>query len=496
MKNTTSNTYSDDTIISKPTLHQAIEEFSPYLRFCYALNAPESKRQYPKRFKVFLDYLGLDIGNSSIEERINKFYYDYIIKKGNKWLETELCKFFMLQNERAERNEISTQTIPNYYKPIKLFCDMNGISITWKLITKGIKKGQRHSDDRPPSLEEIKKLLEYPDRRIKPIVLVMISSGIRVSSWMYLKWKDFTPIERNDEIVAAKINVFNTKTKKYYYTFCTSEAYNAVKEWMDFRASFGEKITGESDVLRDLWQIKGQRYANYVGLAKHPQKFGYHGIRMLINDAWKIQGVRDELTEGKRRHEFKSLHGFRKFFETECQKVMKSLYVSFLMSHDTGIVQHYHKPKLDELIDNYLLAVDLLTISETNKLSKKITELQHQDDYQKYIIDKKIKEKDEEIVKLRQAMRTAFDMITNQKDNIKELNDRFKSVTSSLFETKMFAIKLEEVDQKKQEMYAKKGFVTKEDEEAIKNSIVEDVKQNDPDLWHMLFEKQPQQPQQ
>ncbi len=74
----------------------------------------------------------------------------------------------------------------------------------------------------------------------------MISSGIRVSSLVYLRWKDFTPIERSGKIVAAKINAFNAKTKKYYYTFCTVEAYYAVKEWMDFRASFGERITGES----------------------------------------------------------------------------------------------------------------------------------------------------------------------------------------------------------------------------------------------------------
>jgi hypothetical protein len=165
------------------------------------------------------------------------------------------------------------------------------------------------------------------------------------------------------------------RQKKYYYTFCTAEAYNAVKEWMDFRASFGENITGESDVLRDLWQIKSQRYANYLGLAKHPKKFGYHGIRMLINDAWKIQGIREELKEGKRRYEFKSLHGFRKFFESECQKVMKSINVSYLMSHDIGIVQHYYKPTLDELLDNYLLAIHLLSIDESNKLSKQVQEL-------------------------------------------------------------------------------------------------------------------------
>ena len=73
----------NDSLISKTNISSTttIEKYSPYLWFSYALNAPESKRQYPKRFKVFLDYLELDSGNSSIEERINKFYYDYIIKK-------------------------------------------------------------------------------------------------------------------------------------------------------------------------------------------------------------------------------------------------------------------------------------------------------------------------------------------------------------------------------------------------------------------------------
>ena len=53
----------NDSLISKTNLVSTttIEEYSPYLRFSYALNAPESKRQYPKRFKVFLDYLDLDI---------------------------------------------------------------------------------------------------------------------------------------------------------------------------------------------------------------------------------------------------------------------------------------------------------------------------------------------------------------------------------------------------------------------------------------------------
>jgi integrase len=347
-------------------------DFSPYLKFMYALNAPESRRQYPRRLQVFLDFLRIDC--LTVEEKSNKLD-DLITVNGRDWLENQLIKFFTIQNQRAERNEISTETIRNYYKPIKLFCDMNGILINWKLISKGIKKGNRHSDDRPPTVEEIKKLLDYPDRRIKPIVLIMLSSGIRVSSWDYLKWKDISEIKKDTITVAAKVNVFNTKTKKYYFTFITVEAYNALKEWMDFRASFGEQISAESWIMRDLWQIKSQRFGNYFGLAKNPRQLSSAGIRMLINDAWKIQGVRASRLEGKKRYEFKSLHGFRKFFQTECQKVMKSINVSYLMSHDTGIVQHYYRPTEYDILTDYLKSVDLLTINEENRLKRKIDEL-------------------------------------------------------------------------------------------------------------------------
>ena len=61
----------------------------------------------------------------------------------------------------------------------------------------------------------------------------MISSGIRVGFWNYLNWGDFTPIYDNERLVAAKLKVFKTKTKNYYYSHVTPEA-------------FGEKIDPNS----------------------------------------------------------------------------------------------------------------------------------------------------------------------------------------------------------------------------------------------------------
>ncbi|HET9773686.1 MAG TPA: hypothetical protein VFP25_01755, partial [Nitrososphaeraceae archaeon] len=110
-----------------------------------------------KTFPGFLDFLNLE--GITIEGKAIRLY-NIIQIKDTKWFEDRLIDFFTFQNERVDKGELSPNTIKNYYKPVKLFCEINNIFVNWKLISRGIKSGNVIADDRPPSLIEIQKLVE------------------------------------------------------------------------------------------------------------------------------------------------------------------------------------------------------------------------------------------------------------------------------------------------------------------------------------------------
>jgi hypothetical protein len=102
--------------------------------------------------------------------------------------------FVRFEKERVERGEITAGTLTNFVKAVKLFCEQNDIMLNWKKISRKLPRVREYASDRAPTREEILRWMEYPDRRIKPIILLMVSSGIRLGAWDYLRWKDVEPI--------------------------------------------------------------------------------------------------------------------------------------------------------------------------------------------------------------------------------------------------------------------------------------------------------------
>jgi hypothetical protein len=169
------------------------EYLDPYSIFKYAMNSPVTRDRYTTRLDRFFSFVGVQGAN--IEERCKVFVQN--ARKDNGWAFRSIINFLQVQKDRVDRREITGSTVRNYVKAIKLFTEMNDILVSWKRITRGLPKGRKAADDRAPTIEEIRKIMEYPDRRIKPIVYIMVSSGIRLGAWDYLRWGHVTPIYRN-----------------------------------------------------------------------------------------------------------------------------------------------------------------------------------------------------------------------------------------------------------------------------------------------------------
>ena len=233
------------------------------------------------------------------------------------------------------------------------------------------------ADDRAPTLEEIQKLLEFPDRRIKPLVLTLVSSGIRIGAFEGLKWKHITPLhdQKNNDVIAAKILVY-PGDREQYYSFLTPEAFTSLKEWMDYRLACGENITKESFVMRDIWQ-NGDTEG-----AANPKPLNSFAITRLLNRAWQAQKIRPKLQKGEKRHEFKTAHGFRKYFKTQAEQArIPSIKIEMLMGHSLGVSDSYVRFTEEQMLEDYLKTTDFLTVNQTvvliNKSLKKQEETIH-----------------------------------------------------------------------------------------------------------------------
>jgi hypothetical protein len=351
------------------------KESEPYDLFVFAINAEQTREKYVTRMKKFLENIGIDEEKKlTVQERC-KVFTDKA-RSENEWLVNAIIQFFQYEKSRVSRMEITGSTLRNYVKVLKLFCEMNDLIVPWKKLTRGLPKAKNYADDRVPRLDEIQKILAYPDWRMKAIVCTMTSSGIRLGAWDFLLWEHITPITRDGKIIAARVLVY-AGDQEQYLSFLTPEAFSELQKWMDFRKDSGEQITGKSWVMRDLWNTRVcSRRRGAIGLVNNPVRLKSSGIKRLMEDALWSQGIRKRLEQGKRRHEFQADHGYRKWFKTRCeQSGMKSINIEKLMGHSIGISDSYYRITEGELLDEYLKAVDLLTINENNILRRQVTEL-------------------------------------------------------------------------------------------------------------------------
>lgn len=304
-------------------------------QFHAAIRSPKTREQYELWLRGFLEFTKTDAPG-----------FVRAGKADPKRAEGRIMAYIGAMKEKS----LKPATIRARLAPIKLLLEMNDVAgVNWKKVGKVIPH-PTVAEDRAPTVEEVRAIAGDTDFRLRVGVLFMATGGLRVGAFAGLKIKHVEPIERGGKVLAARVKVY-PGSREEYSCFVSPEAWGALESYTAHRRENGEKITGESPVLRNRY---GDGDAGKAVVPITPK-----ALTRLLEHRYRRVGLR---TEKKKRHEFARAHGFRKFFKSRAEQAMKPLNVEMLLGHETGLAGRYYRPQEAEILEDYLKALPSLAI--------------------------------------------------------------------------------------------------------------------------------------
>jgi integrase len=269
-------------------------------------------------------------------------------------------------------------TRSQYLAAIMTFYDLNEVVLNKKKIYRYLGEEERPIENRGYTTEEISKMLEACDERARAIILLLASTGVRIRAIIDLKLEDLV---KNTEFGLYQVRVYSDSNQRYL-TFTTPEAAKAIDVYLQYRERYGERLIPKSSLFRDQFDRED------VASIHDAKPLKLRTVERLISRTVEKSGIRtvERITElhsekGKIRKNVKLTAGFRKFFDTQliyCRVEPRTK--ELFMGHSIGLDDHYFTPVETYVLQEYLKAVDNLTINEENRLRIKLDDLTKKND--------------------------------------------------------------------------------------------------------------------
>lgn len=309
-----------------------------------------TKREYLRNFNHFLYCSGLVDAETLVRQARDN---------------PRLVESFIIEHVKhlAEKQKLTHKSIHVHCYAIFHFLEMNDISIiNKKKINRFVPADESGHEDRAYTNEEIQQILSKCDERARVIVLLMASTGMRVGAVNTLRIKDLVKIPNYN---LYKITVYPNSPKDRYYTFCSPECASAIDSYLQYRQRFGETIKPQTPLIREQFNIDDPFHIS------RPKPVKHDGVIYIIKQILKRSGQ-------KKTGEIMQSNGFRKFAITQMIKA-KADYDAreYLVGHkhSRGLGVNYDRTTEEDRLQEYLKALDMLTINSENRLRLQIHQM-------------------------------------------------------------------------------------------------------------------------
>jgi integrase len=318
--------------------------------FLGSIRSEATKKQYASIMKIFLKFCGFT-------------QWTQLAKLDRKALQQRIINY----TQAKKKNGDTAHTSNVHMSAIRHFCEYNDLPpLNWKILRSYSGEHVKSIKDRAYTIEEIRKMMEFTDLRGKCIILLAASTGMRIGAIPDLKMKHLTPIQN-----FYRITVYENSNEEYW-TCCTPECRMHLDQYFEYRKRSGEEMKPDSPVLREQFNAEDK---NTISKPKQIAKFTIAAI--MRNLVIKV-GIRTPSEDKQQRQSIMLMHGYRKWYNTQMvNSGVSNLIKEMLIGHKTigGLEGSYFRPKDEEIISQYLKAVDNLTIFTENKLKQELEEV-------------------------------------------------------------------------------------------------------------------------
>ena len=109
----------------------------------------------------------------------------------------------------------SSSTTMSFRDSVKRFLEINRVeTVNWSYINEFVPSAKKAGQDRAPTSDEIRRMIDVSDLRMKCLVLFLCSSGARIGSVSYLRWRDVEEVGAGGEKF-AKVTIYRGEPEQY-----------------------------------------------------------------------------------------------------------------------------------------------------------------------------------------------------------------------------------------------------------------------------------------
>jgi integrase len=361
-----------------------------------------TKAAYTFALQKYMNYLKIDNPDDLLKHQDNP-----------QFIQNQIIQYLIYLKNPPVSLRYATRS--QYVAAIITFYDLNEVALNKKRIYRYLGEEERPIENRGYSTEEITKMLEVCDERVRALILFLSSTGVRIRAIIELKLEDLVFVPDHN---FYQVTVYS-EARERYSTFTTPEAASAIKVYLRYRERYGEELTPKSPVFRDQFDRNDPASAHDV----KPLKL--RSVERLISRTIEKSGIRtvERITElhgekGKIRKNVRLTAGFRKFFDTQLIYArVEPRTKEMFMGHSIGLDDHYFKPGENYVLREYLKAVDNLTINEENRLKIKVKELTTQNESNEYVINSRLQEKELQIKSLQGKYENDMKVMREEMEN-------------------------------------------------------------------------------